>query len=533
MLRTYAGPFIITFLVAMFIFEMQFVWLYLDELLGKDLGFFNIFKLLSYVSARLVNMALPLAILMSSIMTLGALGEHNELTAMKSAGISLFRILRPLILFSVVISITAFLFANNVWPIANLKFRTMLSAIMQAKPALNLNDGVFYNGITGISLRVAKNNKESGELTDVLIYDHRDGQKGNRTVIRAARGQMEQTKDKRFLFMTLWDGYSYDEQMDARKKDARYAHIEGKFDKMILRMDLSSLIFQGNSEDLFKGSQEMMSLNQLDHAIDSLDGRLDSVQTRMETVYWRSLHYPWREEARFRKPNSQVQRGDSLLNVDHVRQISGDTSTKIYSQTDSILIARQDSIKQADSLFFAEEKRQKEFGPQPSDAYFFDDLSPKLKRRVIQSAKDVTRRNKEMFVAQRDEIEGRAKSIRKYKIEWHRKLYLAVICLVLFFIGAPLGAIIRKGGMGLPILLAIALFVVYHLLTVSGERMAKSGIMEPWQGMWMSTLILMPLAIWLTYKAANDSILLERDAYIRILRKIGEKLRLVEKPVKA
>jgi lipopolysaccharide export system permease protein len=516
----------------MFIFEMQFVWLYLDELLGKDLGFFNIFKLLSYVSARLVNMALPLAILMSSIMTLGALGENNELTAMKSAGVSLFRILRPLILFSAIISITAFLFANNIWPIANLKFRTMLSAIMQAKPALSLNDGVFYNGITGISIRVAKNEKETGELTDVLIYDHRDGQKGNRTVIRAERGQMEQTKDKRFLFMTLHNGYSYDEQMDSRRKDAKYAHIEGKFEKMILRMDLSSLIFQGNSEELFKGSQEMMSLTQLDHAIDSLDARLDSVEVRMETVYWRSLHYPWREEARFKKLNNQSLRRDSIQNSDHQKQIAGDTSVKVITPVDSVLLARQDSLRRSDSLLFAEELSKIPVKDEMSDTYFFNDLSSKLKKRVLQSAKDVTRRNKEMFVSQRDEIEGRSKSIRKYKIEWHRKLYLAVICLVLFFIGAPLGAIIRKGGMGLPILLAIALFVVYHLLTVSGERMAKSGILEPWQGMWMSTLILMPLAIWLTYKAANDSVLLDRDAYTRVLRKIGQKLRLVEKPVK-
>ncbi len=530
MLRTYAGPFIITFLVAMFIFEMQFVWLYLDELLGKDLGAFNIFKLLTFVSARLVNMALPLAILMSSIMTLGALGEHNELTAMKSAGISLFRILRPLIVFSLVISITAFLFANNVWPIANLKFRTMLSAIMEAKPALNLNDGVFYNGITGISIRVSKNDKDTGELRDVLIYDHRDGQKGNRTVIRAEKGNMEQTKDKRFLFMNLYNGYSYDEQLDRRQKTPVYAHIETKFERLILRLDLSSLMFQGNSEDLFKGSQEMMTLAQLDHAIDSLNTRRDSVAVRMQNVFWKSLHYPWRNDSKFRK-SIVSEKTDSIRNAHHLKQITGEVEGVVISE-DSLLEARQDSTRIADSLLMVEERLFEKTKIPIAGTYFFDELSPKLKKRVLQSAKDMTRRNKELFTNQRDELDGRNKSIRKFKIEWHRKLYLAVICLVLFFIGAPLGAIIRKGGMGLPILLAIALFVVYHLLTVSGERMAKSGILEPWQGMWMSTLILMPLAMWLTHKAANDSILLERDAYIRVLRRIGIFLRIVEKPSK-
>jgi lipopolysaccharide export system permease protein len=164
-----------------------------------------------------------------------------------------------------------------------------------------------------------------------------------------------------------------------------------------------------------------------------------------------------------------------------------------------------------------------------SSTWFFDTLTHRTKKRVLNAAQDMARKNKDMFIQQKDELEGRDKQMRRFRIEWHRKFYLAAICIVLFFIGSSLGAIVRKGGFGLPILMAIVLFVVYHLLTVSGERMAKSGILEPWQGMWLSTIILLPLAIWLTYKAANDSVLLDRDAYSRWFRKLLEKMKLTEK----
>ena len=262
----------------MFIFEMQFIWVYLDELLGKGLGGWVIFKLLIFASARLVNMALPLAILMSSIMTMGALAENNEMTAMKSSGVSLLRMMRPLIFFSIGLSMLAFVFANNLWPVANLKFRTMLFSILKQKPALNLTDGVFYNGIEGVSIRAGRNNTDTGELTDVLIYDHRGGEKANRTVIRAKSGKMEQTPDKRYLVLSLFDGHSYDEQRDKKVRDPKHALIEGKFERMELRMDLSSLAFSADNEEVMKNPAEMMSVNQLEQAIDSLHTIIDTVQ---------------------------------------------------------------------------------------------------------------------------------------------------------------------------------------------------------------------------------------------------------------
>ncbi len=455
LLRSYIGPFIVTFLVAMFIFEMQFIWVYLDEILGKGLGPWVVFKLMMYASARLVNMALPLAILMSSIMTMGALSENNELTAMKSAGVSLMRIMKPLIFFSIGLSILAFVFANNIWPVSNLKFRTLLFGIIKQKPELNLTDGVFYNGIEGVSIRAARNNRETGELTDVVIYDHRGGEKANRTVIRAASGSMGQTPDKRFLILKLFKGISYDEQRDKKSRDLKYALVEGQFEEMELRIDLSSLAFTPDNEEVMKNPAEMMSVKQLDGAIDSLELALDTLK-------------------------GQYANNCMLL-----------TRKRLETETKS-------DLKPGSELF---------------------DAIPKEDRsRALAWAIDNTNKSRDMVQRQEEELKSRQRNLNRLKIEWHRKFFLAFVCLVLFFIGAPLGAIIRKGGIGMPTLIALSLFILYHLLTMAGERMAKNQLIEPWIGMWFSTVVLFPLSIWITIKAMKESAFMKRSAGRRRLR---------------
>lgn len=449
LLKAYIGPFIVTFLIAMFIFEMQLIWVYLDDLMGKGLGPGVILQLLLYASARIVNMALPLAILMSSIMTMGALAENNELTAMKSAGISLFRIMRPLIVFSIVLSISSFIFANNIWPIANLKYRTLLFSIIQQRPALNLEEGVFYNGIEGISIRVMKKNKETGELTDVLIYDHRNKSRGNRTVIRAARGVMDQTGDKRFLILTLYDGHSYDEQEEKSKRNFLYPSIHSSFEKSIIRLDLSSFAFQTNDEEVFRTSYEMMNIPQLDQAIDSLSVRLDSTKQRLAEATLKILHLP----------------------------------------------AHPDSVR-AEGY-----------------TWFYNDLNPREKEKVVVNAMETTKRLKSGIPRQQDEVNARNKFLIRHKVEWHRKFFLAVVCMVLFFVGAPLGAIIRKGGLGMPTVIALGLFIFYQLLTIAGEKMSKSAIVEPVIGMWISTAVLLPLSIWITYKATKEAVLFDGNIW--------------------
>jgi lipopolysaccharide export system permease protein len=461
LLKTYVGPFCVTFLVAMFIFEMQFIWVWLDEILGKGLSTWDIFKLLVFASARVVNMALPLAVLMSSIMAMGALAESNELTAIKSAGVSLVRIMRPLIFTSIVISIVAFVFANNIWPVCNLKLKTYLFNLTKQRPALSLEDGVFYNGIQGISIRAGRNDMEQGVLRDVLIYDHRGGERENRTVIRAESGRMQQTEDKTYMILTLEKGESYDEQKEAqgsnKKKDYHYGHVHGSFDEMTLRIDLSSLKFSGANEDQMKNPAEMMTIRQLNVAIDSLMHQRDT------------LHSP------------------------HM----------IAQQT-----AYKSALKNAnDSL---------SIGAIP----LFDQLGMDQKVNALGRAREHSRKAKDQLIRFKEELAGKSKMINRHKIEWHRKFFLAVVCLVLFFIGAPLGAIIRKGGIGMPTLIALGLFIVYQLLTMAGERMAKNQIVEPWVGIWLSTFLLFPLSVWIFYKATREARLFDGDGFVRVFKKM-------------
>lgn len=438
LLNALIGPFIVTFIVSLFVFELQFIWVYMDDLMGKGLDTWIIIQLLIYASARIVNMALPLAILMSSIMAIGALSEHNELTAMKGAGLSLATIFRPLIIFIFGIGISAFLFANNVWPIANLKFRTLLFSVMQQKPTLNINDGVFYNGIEGISIRVKSKNNETGELSEILIYDHRQPGKGNRSVIRAERGKMEQTDDKRWLILTLQNGSSYDEIEDKKNKTQKFPAVQSDFEEMTLRVDLSSLFFKEDDEEVFKNAFEMMTISQLNNAIVKLEHENDSIRAANQS---------------------------KLINKLRLLSPSSDTST-----TESL----------------------------------FSSLPPTLQTKAITNAIEVTK--KQISASAKDESieEEQQKFYARHLIEWHRKFFLGISCLVLFLIGAPLGAIIRKGGLGLPSVIALLLFIIFELLTISGEKMAKALIISPWAGMWMSTLVMTPIAIWILISAQNE-----------------------------
>jgi lipopolysaccharide export system permease protein len=418
----------------MFIFEMQFIWVYLDDLVGKGIDPITILQLLVYASARIVNMALPLAILMSSIMTFGTLAENYELTAMKSAGMSLSRILRPLVVFMCALSIFSFVFANNAWPIANLKFRTLLYSIVQQRPTLNLESGVFYNGIEGISIRVMDKNIETGMLKDVLIYDHRNQNLGNRTVIRASEGLMSETEDKRFLILTLKNGVTYEEKeesgrpkkgnMQPKTSEKHMPLVAGNFETMILRLDLSSFIFQKNDEEIFKNSFEMMTVTQLDQTIDSLEIQRDSLAIA-------------------------------------IQNFKGSNPAKLDPNAPAITSAKNVAL-------------------------------------------DNNAKQQKTLEGMNEELLNRTKFINRHKIEWHRKFTLAFSCIILFFIGAPLGAIIRKGGLGWPTILALGIFILFEMLTIAGEKMTKSNILAPHIGMWLATFVTLPMGIFITYRARME-----------------------------
>lgn len=493
LLKAFIGPFIVTLLIALLILEMQFLWLYIDDMMGKGIDIQIILQLLVYNSAQLVSMALPLAILMSSIMTMGALAENYELAALKSAGIGLIRIIRPLIGVITVIGIGAFFFANNVWPVANLKFRTLLYSITHQKPLLALDEGVFYTGIEGMSIRAENKNTLTGELTDLLIYDYNTSNT-NRRVIRAEKGEMKKTHDGRYLLMTLYNGHMYDEQKEKKpkaysrkkKKDKLNAHIHSTFEKDIVRFDLSSLQFQQTDEDLFSKSYQMMTINQILNEVDTM--KIKS-ETREEDY----INY-------FKK--NSIFKTDSIIN-DKLKQ--SDYSEIVTKKNKNSKINKQTKKLHSDKNItkIAED----------SSKFFWDQLDDKQKLRAISVASSkMSSSSRYIATVLADQIHSQ-RQITRYLIEYHRKFYLGFACLVLFFIGAPLGAIIRKGGLGLPAIFAIMFFAIYYILNMVGEKMVLSDKLEAWQGMWMSSVVLFPLGIWLTYKAANDAALMDKEAY--------------------
>lgn len=455
----FIGPFVVTFAVVLFIFVMQFVWKWVDDFMGKGLDFLIIMELLMYAAANLVNICLPLAILLASIMTFGNMAEHFELVALKSAGISLHRIMFPLTVLVFLLTGGAFYFANNISPVATLKFKSLLYDITQAKPSIELRDGIFYNGLEGYSIRVGRNEQATGDLHDMLIYDHTKKQTGNKTVIRAKKGRMTQTDDKRFLILTLYDGYSYDESSADAKTAQQHPLVSNKFEKDILRIDMSGFFMTRSDEEQWKNHMQMLTMGQLDVAIDSLRGMYHD----REQEYQRYLN------------------------------------RTILLRKDTLAIPKLE--QSTPSTFFLE---------QPYSA----------KRRSVNLALSSAQNTKNYLASTTQEFKNRKVYIDRHHNEWHRKLMLPFACLVFYFIGAPLGAIVKKGGIGLPVVISVLFFLLFHVSSITGEKMSKTGVIEPIYGMWLSTFILLPISIFLTIKATKDAALFDPGGWDRLAEKL-------------
>jgi lipopolysaccharide export system permease protein len=448
-----------TFFIAMFVFFMMFIFKYIDDFVGKGLGFGVLSELFFYFSLTTIPMALPLAILLSSLMTFGNLGENFELTALKSSGLSLQKIMTPLIITTICLSIGAFYFSNNILPYTNLKAGSLLYDVRESKPSLLFKEGVFNNSIEGFSIRVGKKDKDGKTLREILIYDHREMQ-GNNIVLSAKSGKMEETADKMFLVLTLNDGVSYKEMLDKPNQAQTHPFIRDKFEERIIRFDLSEFKMSRTNEDLFKTNYQMLNISQLNQAVDSLTIKNEK-----------------------RKIGFEKQLKESY-----------------YPKT-TILFSKLDSNKKA-----------------ISDINYFSKL-PKLQQlNIIEFATNSIRNAKVYSESVQSDYEAETYAKLKYMAEWHRKFTLSIACIVLFFIGAPLGAIIRKGGLGMPVVISVVFFIIFHILSIMGEKLAKEGEIPPYIGMWMATVILFPIGVFLTIKATSDSSLFDANAYIEPIK---------------
>lgn len=463
-IRSYLGPFVLTFFITLFIFVMQFLWKYIDELVGKGLEWYLVAELLFYASANLVPMALPLAILLASIMTFGSFGEHYELVAMKSSGMGLMRIMYPLMIVTLLTSMGAFLFTNYIWPKSNLEFASLLYDIRHKKPAFDIKEGVYYDGIDGYVIRVGDKAADGQGLKDVLIYDHTQ-KRGNTHVIRADSGRMEMMQNNNYLVFTLYNGSSY-EEVDSKEPQDR-PHMLSSFKKEVLRFDLSGFQMERSDKDIFKDNYQMLTLKQLDQAIDTYNLRIDQRA----------------------KEFSQM-----LVRKTLPTQIDSTSALKMVS----------DSAK----------------------AVAFDSLFASHKVQLLENAISQLRSNKNFASNKQDMIASFDRSLNRHKIEWHRKFTLSFACIILFFIGAPLGAIIRKGGLGLPVVISVLFFLVYHITSMTFERLAKQNEIEPKVGMWIATTVLLPVGLFLTFKASSDSSLLDLEFYNKAVDQLKVKIGL-------
>jgi lipopolysaccharide export system permease protein len=470
-LSSYLGPFMLTLFISIFIFFMIFVFKYIDDLVGKGIDADVLIELFTYAALQTIPMALPLSILLSSIMTFGNLGEHYELVALKSSGMSLQKIMAPLIFSMIVICISAFYFSNNVLPIINLKAGSLLFDVTEKKPALQIKESVFYTGIDGFSIRVGKKDPDGVTLQEIMIYDH-SKHAGNHKVVVAESGKMEMSADKMFMLLTLRNGYSYEEVIQNYEIQKPHPLLRNQFSEQLIRFDLSDFRLSRTDEDLFKGNYKMLNVSQLNQSIDSLDKKSLARKNELST---------------------------QLLQV-------------FYSRVNRIKSISKGNTNQQDIL-----KDQ-----------------PKLERvRILETATNIARNAKAFIESTVGELNSAAEIKRKQEIEWHKKFTLSFACLVLFFIGAPLGAIIRKGGLGMPVVVSVIFFLIFHILNITGEKFAKEGIIPAYAGMWMSSAVLLPMGVFLTYKATADSALLDTDYYIKSLKKLFSKAKKADEHTSA
>lgn len=475
LLKTFLITFTTVFVILFFIFILQTVWLFISELAGKDLDLILVVKFLLFSMPRIIPLVLPLSVLLASIMTFGNLAENYEFAAMKSSGISLQRAMRVLIIFIFVLSIVAFWFANNVIPYAEYKFVNFRKNIAQAKPAMAIAEGQF-NDVGTYNIKVNKKTGENGNyLTGVTIHEKANNMGENKTVIKSKTGELISSEKSSILKLVLNDGYYYQDVTPKKYEDrAKMPFIKAKFKTQIINIDLSELNKVDDSKESIAGTNAMLNVNELRYTLDSLSKNLDN-----EIV---SFSENINQRVGFKKFSSDPQR-------DIKKKPLPNDLLSIYSNKDKV-----DILKMAGSNI-------------TSNIYSIETTQKDLKDK------------------QRD--------INKHLTALYEKFVIAFACFLMFFIGAPLGAIIRKGGLGLPIVFAVLIFITFHFINTFGKRLSQEGGMTPFMGSWMSSFILSPLAVLLTYRATNDNGLINFDAITtpisQLFQKISERFSSAQK----
>ncbi len=467
-LKSYLIPLLITFFVTTFLLLMQFLWRYIDDLVGKGLDMKIIVELFFYAAMGILQMSLPLSVLCASIFAYGSMGDTNELIAIKSAGISLSRIMRPLIIFNVFLVGFSFVYANNVLPYSNLRLWSLMFDVRNQRPEMNIKEGVFFDGIDQVRLKISSKSKDNNVMYDMMIYDHR-GNAGNTSVILADSATMKITDDKRYLVLTLYSGESYEDVIDKTNIDQyrqKRPFRQYSFSKQQVLFELEDYAFNRTNVELFKHNSQMQNVSQLDYMIDSL-----------------SLDYVERNHRSF-----------------------------VQYFTNNVCKAKVDSLSPADTIKV--DTNLKNFSVEDQST-------------IVLRALNTARSSESYLLAAIQNKVEQEKGLNKLRIEWHKKFTLGFACLIMFFVGAPFGALVRKGGFGVPVIVSFVFYLMYYILTMIGEKGVKIATMSPWFGMWYPIFVILIAGIFLTYLAVNDKSLPSLKPFVNELEhKILERKRL-------
>lgn len=475
LLKTFIPLFLMTFIISLFLVVMQFLWKHVEDMVGKGLGIDVIAEMFWYAALQLIPLALPLSILLASLMMFGNLGESLELLAIKSAGISLLRSMVPLIVLVVAISIGAYFFQNNAMTKIQPKFYSLLISIRQKSPELDIPEGVFYKEISGYNMYVGKKDRKTGMLYDVTIYDLSSGFQ-NMVVIISDSAKMSMSEDKMSLLFTVYDGqqfHNFTQGTDNRSSSEFIPYARENFKKKTMtipyddnfnRMEESVLQENTSSSYVSKNTKE------LKESIDSLGRYIDSVNISDRKVMKQYTYLSFRN--------------------------SYPKETK-----DSIILAASNSERvDMDSLFHSKDYQ--------------------TQNTILKSAFTKADNNNNDYMFRSMSKTSTQRNINRQWIEWHTKFTVSFACLIFFFIGAPLGSIVRKGGLGMPIVISVIIFIIYYILNTFGIKMARDGVWIHWAGMWFSSMILFPLGAFLTHKAVTDSVIMSTDVYVGFFRKL-------------
>ena len=602
-ITSFIGPFILTFLVVVFILLVQHMLKYFDDIVGKDIGLEALGMLMFDFAIFMTPIAIPLAVLLSSLMTFGNLGEHFELTAVKSAGISLLRTLYPIFIFVCFLTVVAFYSNNHFVPKAALNAYSLLWDIKQTKPALDLKEGAFYNGIPDLSIKVNEKNAETGEIKDVIIYDHRN-KDGNKQVVLADSGRMYTINNDSYLVLELFHGQFYIEGNANSKTVSKNRNLNkpeslsrAKFEKNKLIFDLSSFDMAVTDQSLFASNRIMRNIQQLEGDLDSLDRNRDELALnsfsnyRSFFTYLNEKELPLtqklekfqllrdsidlvEEEERLRvlredsikfmeesmRDSLSLTNGDSVTknNVKKTKEVSGivqkTTLPRTYKREELIAKRKMSSNKNpltsgnknkfkptpriiqgdekkidikevvfTDSVIVNRKNRKhkKELELQNNRLHEFVTDSV-LTTKILKSAVNTVRQNRSKLHSNNMTEERNRASYREFEVQWHKIIANSFACIVMFLIGAPLGAIIKRGGLGFPVLISILFFIIFYVFTMTGEKWAKQGVIDPMLGMWSSNILLFPIGLFFLRQARNDARLFDADFYNVMILKVKD-----------